>query len=215
MAYLFPVRPAVALVSGLLLTGLLCLFCSSVAVGADPVQHSLFAGSLIQPDDKDGDILRRFEVQLFSTNQTHFFHVMDDTRHGCPWPDSFGRTGPNVGPESVQPHLVYDYNDHAYLIPIPPLVVALPANIEPEATWEQAEWHMTAIEQRSLNSIPAWIVEGRERRGRQQTLTVDAANGITLRVEADVFMGQGDQFKLTLARSSRWKLRILNGSATI
>lgn len=203
MAYLFPVRPAVASVSGLIRTGLICLVLPSVAAGADPVQHSSFAGSLIQPDDKDGDILRRFEVQLFSTNQTHFFHVMDDTRHGCPWPDSFGRTGPNVGPESVQPHLVYDYNDHAYLIPIPPMVVALPENIEPEATWEQAEWHMTAIEQRSLNSIPAWIVEARERRGRQQTLTVDAANGITLRAEADVFMGQGDQFKLTLARSSR------------
>jgi peroxiredoxin len=31
---------------------------------------------------------------------------------------------------------------------------------------------------------------------------VDAANGTTLRAEADVFMGQGDQFKLTLSRSS-------------
>ena len=189
-------------VRDVIVVGLICQVWTVVVSAADSVQHSMFAGSLIQPGDDEGDILRRFEVQLLTTNQTYFFHVIDDARHGCPWSDSFGRTGPAVGTDTVQPHLVYDYDGHAYLIGLPPFVVALPADIEPDATWEQAGWQMTAIEQRSVSGVPAWIVEARERRGRQQTLTVDATTGMTLRAEADVFMGQGDQFKLTLARSS-------------
>ncbi len=177
-------------------------FENTAACAADPVQHSMFAGSLIRPGDEDGDILRRFDVQLLTTNRSHFFHVIDDARGGCPWPESFGRTGPGVGTDSVQPHLVYTYDEHAYLIGLPPLVVDLPENIQPDATWESGGWQMVAIEQRTENNTTAWIVEARERRGRHQTLTVDAATGITLRAEADVFMGQGDQFRLTLARSS-------------
>lgn len=175
---------------------------SPSAVAADLVQHSFFAGSLIKAGDDEGDILRRFEAQLLTAHQRHFFHVIDDARYGCPWPESFGHSGPNIGADAVYPHLVYHYDGHAYLIALPPFVVRLPENIEVDATWEQSGWQMTAIEQRSIDDSSAWIVEARERRGRQQTLTVEASTGITIRAEADVFMGQGDQFRLTLARSS-------------
>lgn len=193
--------PISRFVRDVIVVGLICQAWTVVSA-ADSVEHSMFAGSLIRSGDNDGDILRRFEVQLLTTNQTCFFHVIDDARHGCPWPDSFGRTGPAVGTDTVQPHLVYDYDGHAYLIGLPQFVVALPADIEPDATWEQGGWQMTAIERRSVNEVPAWIVEARERRGQQQTLTVNAATGMTLRAEADVFMGQGEQFKLTLALAS-------------
>ena len=198
----FSRSPIIRFVRGAIVVGLICQAWTVVVCAADSFQHTLFAGSLIQPGDDDGAILRRFEVQLLTNNQAHFFHVIDDARHGCPWSDSFGRTGSAVGTDTVQPHLVYEYDGHAYLIGLPPFVVVLPADVEPDTTWEQAGWQMTAIEQRSVNNVPAWIVEARERRGRQQTLTVDAATGMTLRAEADVFMGQGVQFKLTLAHSS-------------
>ena len=202
MALPFSNSPVSRFVRDAIVVGLICQTWTAIASAAESVQHSMFAGSLIQPGDDEGEILRRFEVQLLTTSQTCFFHVIDDVRHGCPWSDSFGRTGPAVGTDTVQPHLVYDYDGHAYLIGLPPLVVKLPTDLEPDVTWEQAGWQMTAIEQRSVNDVPAWIVEARERRGRQQTLTVDAATGMTLRAETDVFMGQGDQFKLTLARSA-------------
>ncbi len=202
MTSLFSFSPISQFIPLAILIGVVCQTLPAVATESDSVQHSVFAGSLIQPDDEAGDILRRFEVQLFTTNQSHFFNVIDDARHGCPWPESFGRTGPSIGADKVQPHLVYDYDGQAYLIPLPPLVVALPAEIEANSKWEQFGWQLTAVERRSVDNVPMWIVEARERRGRQQMLTVDAASGTTLRAEADVFMGQGDQFKLTLSRSS-------------
>ncbi len=180
------------------------MFCAMPAsFAADEMEHTLFSGSLIKAGDNDGDILRRFDVQLLTEKRMHFFHVMDDILSGCPWPESFGRTGPEVNINSVQPHLVYNYDGHAYLITLPPLVVALPDGIEADTTWEYAGWQMTAMEQRNVEKMPAWIIEARERRGRQQTLTVSASTGIILRAEADVFMGQGDQFRLTLTQTSR------------
>jgi len=166
------------------------------------IQVSAYAGSLIQPGEGDGQILRRFEAQLLTSGGSHFFHVMDDARSGCPWPDSYGQCGPSVGVERVQPHLVYNYDGTVYLIGLPPLVVSVPEDIEPERTWEQAGWQLTAVEQRTLDNTPVWLIEARERRGRRQTLTIDAATGLTLRAETEVFMGQGEQFHLSLARSS-------------
>ena len=182
-----------------------CLFAAdpSQAQAIDgEILHSSFAGSLLQRGDSDEEILRRFEVQMLSSGSQHFFHVMDDIRVGCPWPDSYGRTGPAIPPDSVQPHLVYPYDGNTSVIGLSPLIVSLPEAVNADASWNQAGWQMTAIEQRNTDGVPTWTVEAREPQGRQQTLTVDAATGATLRAEAEVFMGQGDQFQLTLVRTS-------------
>jgi len=184
------------------LTVLLCGSAESARAVDGQIQLTTFSGSLIQPGTGDGEILRRFEVELLSSADNHFFRVIDDVRAGCPWPDSFGQTGPSAPTDKVQPHLVYPFDGTVYLIGLPPLVIKLPENIEPDASWEQAGWQMTAVEELSVDNAPAWIIEARERRGRQQTLTVNAATGTILRGEADVFMGQGDQFRLTIARSA-------------
>ncbi len=176
------------------------------AMSDGEVQHSTFSGSLIQPGEGDGEILRRFEADLYTIGSEHFFSVSDDLRAGCPWPDSFGLTGPAVPGDKVQPHLVYNYDGTIYLINLPPLMTALPAAIAPDTTWEHAGWQMTAVEEQTLDGVSVWIVDARERRGRQQSLTVEASSGVTLRAEADVFMGQGDQFRLTLARASSKQL---------
>lgn len=180
--------------------------CDSRAMADGETQHTAFSGSLIQPGEGDGEILRRFEADLYSNGPDHFFSVSDDLRAGCPWPDSFGVTGARAAEDKVQPHLVYNYDGTIYLINLPPLVTSLPANTAPDSTWEHAGWQMTAIEEQTLDGTSVWIVDARERRGRQQRLTVEASSGITVRAEADVFMGQGDQFRLTLARSSSNRL---------
>ncbi|MBL8809022.1 MAG: TlpA family protein disulfide reductase [Planctomycetaceae bacterium] len=168
---------------------------------ADGMVVTEFSGSLIQPGNGDGEILRRFEAQIFTTDAGAFFHVTDDVRQGCPWPDSYGPIGPGTGAERVQPHLVYPYDGNTYFLPLPPLVVKVPDDAAEETTWEQSGWQMKIIEKTNMNGTPAWAIEARERRGRQQQLTVDASTGVLLRAEADVFMGMGDQFLMSVARS--------------
>lgn len=189
-------------------TGLIIFTTSTVRLPGQEAAVSLtsFSGSLLQPGAGEGDILRRFDVDLLSNGPTHFFHVTDDLRNGCPWPERFGRTGATSDPDGVQPHLVYQYDSNMYIIALPPLVVELPANPEPEATFEQAGWQMTILEKNTVEGTPAWMVEAKERRGRRQILAVSESDGGVLRAEADVFMGQGDRFMLTLVRTERKQL---------
>jgi peroxiredoxin len=168
---------------------------------AEPSQHTEFAGALVQPGQGEGEILRRFEVQVFGLPAGLFFHVSDDLRQGCPWPDSFGVTSANPSPDTVQPHLIYPFDGTRYFLPLPPLVLALPEKPEPGAAWSQQGWQMTVLSEKKISGETAWEIEAPEPRGRRQTLTADAGTGFLLRAEMDVFMGQGDQFTLTLARS--------------
>jgi peroxiredoxin len=181
-----------------------CLLHSQLAAQQSPATglHTEFVGSLIQPGKGEGEILRRFEVQLFNLPPAPFFHVSDDVRQGCPWPDAFGTTSPNPSPDSVVPHLIYPWDGSRYFLALPPLLLALPENPEPGAAWSQQGWQMTLVQQKNVSGTPAWEIEAREPRGRRQSLTAEAASGLLLRAEMDVFMGQGDQFLLTLARSA-------------
>ncbi|MFM7058689.1 MAG: peroxiredoxin family protein [Planctomycetota bacterium] len=186
---------------------LLFLLCLTARIApalppADPATHTEFSGALVQPGQGEGEILRRFEVQLFSLPAGLFFHVSDDLRQGCPWPDCFGITAANPSPDTVQPHLIYPFDGTRYFLPLPPLVLALPEKPEPGAAWSQQGWQMTVLSQKNVSGVGAWEIEAREPRGRRQTLTADATSGTLLRAEMDVFMGQGDQFVLTLARSA-------------
>lgn len=172
------------------------------AQGHKPIAITNYAGALSQPVDGQESILRRFEVQLQKTDARAFFHVLDDARSGCPWPDSFGLvavTGENAG---VEPHLLYQYDGTPYSIGLPPLILNLPDSAEPEVFWEQAGWKLTLQERRRIDGVDCWLVEASERRGRKQSLTAEAATGILQKAQADVFMGQGDRFRLTLTRAT-------------
>lgn len=174
-------------------------------LSADDSVLTVFTGSLLQPsaasDQDDGEVIRRFETQLIDAERGTFFVVTDDSRHGCPWPDSFGRYS-DATSSGLQPHLVYDYGGTEYIIALPPLTVSLPDQVAEGTEWEQSGWLFRAVGRRQVENTPAWVLEASERRGRRQSLTVDASTGTTLTAEADVFMGQGDQFKLTIARTS-------------
>lgn len=193
-----------------LITGIVLAAGSTMAVAlpvpADFVENGIsvitYAGALSQPVDGQDSILRRFEVQLMAGPANRFFHVLDDVRSGCPWPDSYGLI-PMVGDAAgVEPHLLYQYDGNPYSIGLPPLVLNLPDQIAPDTTWDQSGWNMTVLERRRVDGVDCWLVEASERRGRRQTLTAEATNGYLLRAQADVFMGQGDRFRLTLDRAT-------------
>ena len=192
--------------AGLAAVLLCCMALTNSAPGraADEpgIVHHEYSGALIQPGDGDGQVLRRFEVQTFDSPASCFFHLSDDLRQGCPWPDSYGLTGPETSLNQLQPHLLYPYDGTPWFLALPPLKVALPAEIQPGHSWNQNGWQLTATEARTEENLRIWQLEAREPRGRRQSLQVDATSGILVRAEADIFMGQGDQFLMTLVRSA-------------
>lgn len=172
------------------------------SVAADSVTISAFGGALAQPVDGQESILRRFEVQLITSPTRSFFHVLDDARSGCPWPDSFGLVSSTGESNGVEPHLLYHYEGNPYSIGLPPLIVRIPSDAVADASWEQSGWKLTLVERRRIDGVDCWLIEASERRGRRQTLTAEAGSGILLKAQADVFMGQGVRFRLTMERTS-------------
>lgn len=193
--------------TAVLLTFTALMNAASVSAADEPDQvHHEYSGALIQPGDGDGQVLRRFEVQTFDSATACFFHLSDDLRQGCPWPDSFGLTGPSTSQNQLQPHLLYPYDGTPWFLTLPPLKVALPAEIQPGHSWSQNGWQLSATEASMVDNVQVWQLEAREPRGRRQSLQVDAGSGILIKAEADIFMGQGDQFLMTLVRSGTRKL---------
>jgi peroxiredoxin len=178
------------------------LLSQGLSAQAPAIRHLQYSGTLVtasQSDDSD-DVLRRFDVDVLRTLQGTTFRVDEDRRNGVPWPDSFGRIGPGVPEGSVEPHLVYEYDTVPYVISLPPLLVTLPEAIEAESEWSSGAWQLVAGESVTIDGIPMWKLDATERRGRRQSLIVEAATGLLWQADADVFMGQGDRFRLTLKR---------------
>ncbi|TWW07916.1 hypothetical protein E3A20_29530, partial [Planctomyces bekefii] len=66
-----------------------------------------------------------------------------------PGPDSYGLTGPETSLNQLQPHLLYPYDGTPWFLALPPLKVALPAEIQPGHSWNQNGWQLTATEART------------------------------------------------------------------
>ncbi len=178
-----------------------------VSSAVAPFQVAEFTGTLVQGTD-DQSILRKFEVQLLLGPGEPFFCVLDDVRTGCPWPESFGllstgdaggAAGDRLGPV---PHLVYSYSGNLYSIPLPFLILNVPSASAEAAAWNHAGWKLNVLGRRTVDGSDCWVVEAKEQRGRRQNLMVDASTGLLQQAQCDVFMGQGDQFRLTLRRNS-------------
>lgn len=175
---------------------------AAASASQESVQRTEYQGEFTQGKNDDNAILRRVDVLLLSSGGSHFFNVLDDASSGCPWPDSYGRLAPGGEATGVQPHLLYEWQNTVYSVGLPPLVVTIPEQAEVDTTWEYSGWTMRLLERRVLDGVDCWMLEARERRGRRQVLFVESATGILVKSRTDVFLGQGDQFELTLNRTS-------------
>ncbi len=173
--------------------GIMLLTAGSVC--SAEVTEVRFVGSLSQSTGGEDLILREFEAVLLHSNDGAFFHVLDDEREGCPWPESFGQLH-NTG--TPAPHLLYEYDGNGYSIALPPLMMALPQDVAEGSKWTVGTWAFEATGTGTEGGQKVWKLAATERRGRRQSLEILADNQTLHSATLDVFMGQGDRFELTL-----------------
>lgn len=180
-----------------------CMFLFCVAgpvlqVSAQDSTEIRFAGNLSRSAGDEQVVLRNFEV-LFLNGGLNFFSVLDDEKNGCPWPESFGTFGQTGSPK---PHLVFLYDEHTYTLPLPNLEFTIPDQATVGADWKEGNWDYEIVDDALQDGQSAYVIQGQERRGRRQKVTVDET-GLLMSAEMDVFMGQGDKFSLFLKLASR------------
>ncbi len=185
----------------LLLCSIFSLHKQAVVAAAERPLMTHYSGSLVRPGGEDAEILRRFECLLIHDAESSFFHVLDDPRQGCPWPDSFGDL--QLSSQSVvQPHLTYMYEDTDWFLPLPPLQLSLPSPAAEETEWKLGNWTYRLLEKTESRQERVWSIEAKEPRGRRQKLLVNQESGVLVEAEMDVFMGRGDRFQLTIRKTS-------------
>ena len=165
-----------------------------LTVSAAEFNEVRFSGALTSRATGSEQLLRQFEVLLLNGNNVRFFHVLDDPEEGCPWPESYGQYDLS---SSLQPRLMYTYDNSQYNLPLPPLQLTLPKDVETGREWTTGTWTYTIAQK----SDQGWTIEARERRGRRQTLNV-SDGGTLLSARQDVFMGQGQRFEMSVTQSS-------------
>lgn len=177
----------------------------SISAGtADETREVRYSGILSQAN-KAGEAmsLRKFEALILTNGERTFFSVIDEDQDGSPWPESYGQLGSQSGP---RPHLVYKYDGNANTLPLPPLMLDLPENIQIGSSWTAGNWSFEVVDTERTDADTIWKIDAKERRGRRQKLQVASGSGLLLSAKLDVFMGQGEQFELSVTQMSSEKL---------
>lgn len=194
---------------------ILTLVLASVSVSAvigddNQMSEVRFTGSLVRPQGDQPLVIRNFEVLLLDGDRP-FFCVLDDEREGCPWPESFGLFSP-AGER--QPRLIVSYDQLPYSIALPFLKLRLD-DTTVGATQQVGDWALTVDGvSKSDDGVPLLEVSARERRGRRQSLTFDPVSGRLQSASLDVFMGQGEQFSLSVTQTAATLVTAASVSST-
>jgi len=194
---------------------ILCLLMTGLWLDAarsddDQLSEVRFTGRLSQPAGEQAVVVRNFEVLLLDGPKP-FFCVLDDEREGCPWPESYGTF---VAAGERRPRLLVNYDQLPYSIALPFLKLTL-NDTSIGATQKVGDWTFTVdAVQQTDDGQNRLEVSARERRGRRQSLTFDAASGLLQSATMDVFMGQGEQFALTITQTAAAAVNPAGRSAT-
>lgn len=116
-----------------------------------------------------------------------------------PWTLRVGRLPIEGSTSAGHPVLRHRHHGQGYDLPLPTPFYQTDG-YQPEASWEQDGLAMTVLGRKKVGDVECWEVQANSRIGRDRTLLIDVKTGWLVRTEQRVFMGQGDEFTLSLER---------------
>ncbi len=120
-------------------------------------------------------------------------HVLSQSGHDRgPWTDSIGDT--------ESPQLWHNHDGVIYKLE--PVKVKPGSNLTEGASWQEGRRQYRAGELTEFQTKPAREVFVQEGAARNHRLLVDPKTGVTLSLQQRVFMGRGDEFRMTLNRKN-------------
>lgn len=182
---------------------LLCAAWSAAPLDASP--QFTYTGALVRGNDPDtGSPVKRFTVKAWwirGDEQKLFHWVEEKGGGGWAWPERFGvvpvddmrQTG--TGP---LPRLLYDHQGSPVVITLPSPVFAAPIELTQGATWMKGRDNFEVVRSQKVAGRDCWRIEGTTGLGRRHTMWVDKEAPVVVSFEQRMFLGQGDQYFVTL-----------------
>jgi hypothetical protein len=168
-----------------------------------------YEGSLA-PRREDGSASRKTfrlhwaSLDLSDGQVTLGWLVDEDGRSGWSWLNRFGRAilpemSAATGAVKSGPALCYVRSDGRYVVDLPWPVVPLPEReLRPGTTWSQSSLEYRVLAPAMRAGRMCLTVEVRSPYGHQRTLWLDPASHLLVAAVQTVFLGQGQEHRLTL-----------------
>jgi peroxiredoxin len=160
--------------------------------------------------DADGTAVKRFNLYGVVTGQKgaareFAFVVSERGGGGCAWPERFALIGldPALKPVAkTTPRLLYEYEGTPVAVVLPLPVVSFVGELKPGAKWKEGGQSYEVVRKQKVQDRECWQVDVSTNFGRKRTLWVDVNSPLVVSLEERVFVGQGDEHRLTMQLES-------------
>jgi hypothetical protein len=194
-----------------MLSATLALAAAGLLLSAPPVEPGTqftYAGQMVPAKDDGDAAIKKFSLTYIAfgsdEGSADLAWVLDESGRGSwTWLDHFGRSAValarSASEESVDasPALLYERAEGKSVVPIiAPLFVA-PKELAKDAAWEEGRLEYKVLGQATKAGRMCWEINIRSPYGHKRTLWVDQGSPLVVAVNETVFIGQGDEHKLT------------------
>lgn len=160
--------------------------------------------------DADGTAVKRFNLYgavIAEKNAARdiVFLVSERGGGGWAWPERFGVAGTDAGFKPTgksAPRLLYEYEGTPVVIPLPLPAMALAGELKQGAKWKEGNQAFEVVKKTKVQDRECWQVDVSTNFGRKRTLWIDVNSPLLVSLEERVFVGQGDEHRLTMQLES-------------
>lgn len=171
-----------------------------------PATELRYEGTLTTWNRKDdGTPVKRFSVDAVfipaRTGGKLVFLVDEDGGGGWAWPERFGvidldRGYNPTGKDRIQ--LLHTHDGTQYPIPVRQPLFEYADKLQNGADWKVGKRTYEVQRKQKIDQRECWRIASSGRIGHVETIWVDAARPLVIKLEQTVFMGRGDRFRLKL-----------------
>ena len=153
----------------------------------------------------EGEVIKRFQLYGLMRRegegrQMRWF-LTERGAGGWSWPERFGTVQFDAEgvPTPAEPlRLMYDYNGAPTPLALPFPIVDYFGRLKPGGQWTTGKESWEVQQQVALNERPCWKVAATTGIGRRRTVWVLESAPLIASSEGNLFVGQGDEHKLTM-----------------
>jgi hypothetical protein len=154
-----------------------------------------YSGSLAPVKADEKPATKKFDLRFIVLNEVvdMGWVLSESGRGGWTWLDRFGRLS------AAEPALLYQRDDGHSVVPIVgPLFAAPAVTLERGAMWSKDRLEYRVGGEGAKAGRNCWVVEVRSPYGHKRTLWIEQDSLLIVAMRETVFMGQGQEHRLTL-----------------
>lgn len=175
------------------------------APAVEPGTQLVYQGTMVPTKDDGNPQTKEFALKLVALTEsdtgTEFAWTLEEAgRGGWTWLDHFGRWTVATDKRdegTLGPALLYEREEGKSIVALPQLVFAA-GKIDAGASWEEDRLEYKVSGEQEKAGRPCWAIDVRSPYGHKRTIWLDKASPLVVAVRETVFIGQGEEHKLTL-----------------